>query len=132
MKYEFEMAGFKVPRFNEVLRWYWRQRHEEQKRTRQAVKTAALFTHGLGAIKPLSKAQVCITAYGPYHRRDGDSSVFKFLLDALIAKKITVNGKEVGREWGCILDDNRACIGEATTKTVLADDYKVRIEVYEV
>lgn len=132
MKYVVTVEGLKLPRLNEVLRWPWFKQRAEIKRVRQAVEGAAKFTFGLGAAEPLSKAQVCITAYGDYSKYDGDGVHFKDALDSIVARPIRAYGQTVGRRWGLVIDDSRAVIGKPEYKDEPADDYKLEIAVYEV
>lgn len=121
------VQGLKLPTMNQVLRWYWRQRHAESKRVRSKVEYEAIYGAGLVGVEPLAGARVQITAYGPYHRRDSDNTYLKDCLDSIVARPLWKGEKE--RRWGLIKDDNRKTIGEAQFKTVLATDYRVEIEV---
>lgn len=133
VKFKIVVEGLKLPRLNEVLRWPWYTRAKETKRVRGLVQDAALYSHGLAGAVPLKKAQVCITAYGDYERRDSDATFLKDVLDSIVARPFRKQyGRDLGRRWGLIEDDSRKVVGDVELKTVQADDYKVEIFVYEV
>lgn len=131
MKYVFEVEGLKLPTMNRFLRMFWRDRYNEGKEVKQRVINAARSAGYINP-SPLRKAHVAIVAHGPYQRRDSDATVAKQVLDALVARKIRRYGQNIGREFGFLEDDSRAVIGDLEFKTVLAKDYKVEVQIYEV
>lgn len=132
VKFKIVVEGLKLPRLNEVLRWPWYTRAKEVKRVRGLVQDSALYAHGLAGAVPLSKAQVCITAFGDYSRYDSDGVFWKDAIDSIVARPFRkMYGKDVGRRWGLVIDDSPKVIGQAETKWVEAKDYRLEIEVFE-
>ncbi len=124
--YKIVVDGLKLPRWNEVIRWHYRQRKEEVDKTRRSVEIAMA---GLGNVEPLASATVRIRAYGDYSRYDGEAVCYKFVLDSIVARTISAYGNNVGRRAGLIVDDSRKCIGKPDCDDVPADAYRVEITV---
>lgn len=146
MKYLVTIDGLKLPRLNEILRWpkvgrrtwdgkpyqYCPTEQEVAKESRKKFEYAAKFGHGLVNPTPLSKAHVCIQAHGPYERHDSDSLIPKWILDAIVARPIRMNGKVIDRRFGLIEDDSRKVIGELEFPApIMAETFKVVVEVFE-
>lgn len=129
VKYEFTVDDLKVPATNIVIRWPWFKRQEEAKRVRAKVERSAVFTHGLGAVEPLKKAQVCITALGDYSKYDGDGPWRKDVIDSIVARRLGTWTQE--RRWGLVANDDRKTIGIVEWKEEPSKEYGIRIEVFE-
>lgn len=129
--YSLTVPGLQLPRLNVVLRWNRWKRYEETKRVRMAV-SGVPQAGALVAVTPLEHARVHITAYGPYGRRDGDATYFKDALDAIVARKVRYSAGLELRRWGLCIDDSRECIDSPVFETVIADEYRVVIEVFAV
>ena len=127
--YRVVVEGLKLPTMNRVLRWLWKQRKAEVDRVRKLVVDAAMYGHGLTNPTPLSKASVVIRAHGPYSRTDGDAVYAKDLIDSIVARPLIAYGRNVGRRWGLVLNDDRKTVGKVDFDDVPAETYKVTIEV---
>ena len=108
------------------MRWHFHQRKDEVDRVRRMVEIAGA---GLGNVEPLSLAEVKIRAYGDYSRYDADGVYFKDCIDSIVARPVRVYGRSVARRWGMVLDDSRKVIGKPDFDDVMADSYRVEIEV---
>ena len=128
MIYRLDIKGLKLPRVNEVLRWSWRKRAKEIKRVRDVVGVVAAG-EGHAKIKPATRAQVTITAWGPYERRDGDATWFKDVLDAIVARPVSVTRNVKVRRWGYIVDDSPRIIGKPKLQVRLSKMFSVVIVI---
>jgi len=123
-----EIPGLKLPTLNAVERWHWGRRAREVKRVRDLVALAAAVA-GYARDGPTPRARVTITAWGKYSRRDADSTWWKDIIDALVARPVTVIGGTKVRRWGLIVDDRPAVIGHARCATKEAPTFSVVIVV---
>jgi hypothetical protein len=137
------VEGLKLPTLNDVFgmpvvrrrtpsgKWeqFSPKRDFEKKRVRKLVQDAAMYGHGLVNPMPLEKATVTIRAYGPYNRTDANNIYDKDLIDSIVARPIRAYGRNVGRRWGLICQDDRKTVGKVDFDDVPAETYKVEIEV---